>query len=338
MTEAPALRLAEIAATPGRLPDRAEALLDELRRHIPFDAAWMALADPLGSGYSSLASTSLDRSTVQYLSGPEMAHDIEVTGAHRSRPPLSPSDLPYPMEDLPTWADCLLPAGYHEALAVGLFVPEQRHVGFLTLLSTSPLPPAEAVRGRLAELTPILARGIDPMHSLLTAARVVRDAAAGAVLCTDGGTAPLPGLGGDVLLAGDSPVLATARTVIRTGQVYGSFLWPRGGPHAPDGHARVTVLAGTDDVCGVLTGIVLLSAPGDLRGLTPRELEVLGLLVEGYANQEIARALVVAPRTVAAHLEHILVKLSAPSRTLAAVRAERAGLYVPAKTVAGGPR
>ena len=67
----------------------------------------------------------------------------------------------------------------------------------------------------------------------------------------------------------------------------------------------------------------------DLRGLTPRELEVLGLLIDGCSNQQIARALVVAPRTVAAHLEHILVKLDATTRTLAAVRAEREGLYVP---------
>jgi DNA-binding NarL/FixJ family response regulator len=58
---------------------------------------------------------------------------------------------------------------------------------------------------------------------------------------------------------------------------------------------------------------------------------VLGLLVEGCSNHEIARALVVAPRTVAAHLEHVLVKLEAPTRTLAAVRAEREGLYVPAQ-------
>jgi DNA-binding CsgD family transcriptional regulator len=32
---------------------------------------------------------------------------------------------------------------------------------------------------------------------------------------------------------------------------------------------------------------------------------------------------------VAAHVEHILAKLSAPTRTLAAVRALRLGLYVP---------
>src|SRR5690349_10702351 len=164
MTEAPAVRLAEIAATPGPLPERAQALLRELGRHVPFDASWIALADPLSSSYTSLASTSLDQNTVQYLSGPEMAHDIEVTGTHRPRPPLSPSDLPYPAEELPTWAECLIPAGYHEALAVALFVPRQRHVGFLALLSASTEPPTEATRRRLAQLAPILAGGIDPMH------------------------------------------------------------------------------------------------------------------------------------------------------------------------------
>jgi DNA-binding NarL/FixJ family response regulator len=75
--------------------------------------------------------------------------------------------------------------------------------------------------------------------------------------------------------------------------------------------------------------VVLVSPADDLNGLTPRELEVLGLLVDGRSNGEIARALVVAQRTVAAHIEHILVKLVTPTRTLAAVRAERAGPYVP---------
>jgi hypothetical protein len=50
------------------------------------------------------------------------------------------------------------------------------------------------------------------------------------------------------------------------------------------------------------------------------------------------RGVVLAPRTVAAHLEHILVKLEASSRTLAAVRASREGLYVPAGASRDQPR
>ena len=106
-------------------------------------------------------------------------------------------------------------------------------------------------------------------------------------------------------------------------------MWPtRKGPHVT-GHARITVLAATD-VPPFVLGTVLMTAEVDSGGLTARELEVLGLVVDGHSNQQIAKHLVIAPRTVAAHMEHILNKLDVPTRTLAAVRAEREGCYVPA--------
>lgn len=327
------LELAEIGASTTPLPGRASETLATLRRLLPFDGAWLALVEPTGNGYTSLASAGLDEGTVHYLSGPQMAHDIEATQADRPRPPLSPSDLAYPVQDLRTWAECLIPAGFHEALAVGLFDSGQRHVGFLALLSQSAQPPAPVVRRRLHQLTPLLAQVIDPLRSLTTAARLVHGATAGTVLRPGGGTAPLPGLGTDAMLAADSPVVDVARAYLDDGQVFASFLWPSGGRHAPDGHVRVTVLASPERELAYALGTVVVSPPGDLRGLTPRELEVLGLVVRGCSNQQIAHALVVAPRTVATHLEHVLAKLEAATRTGAAVRAERHGLYVPATTV-----
>src|SRR3954454_7025231 len=109
MEQTRSLELAEIADSTSPLSERTQQMLEGLRRLVPFDAAWLALADPMGSGYTSLASTDLDERTLQYLSGPRMAHDIEVTQTDRARPPLSPSDLPYPAGDLPTWAECLIP-------------------------------------------------------------------------------------------------------------------------------------------------------------------------------------------------------------------------------------
>lgn len=167
------------------------------------------------------------------------------------------------------------------------------------------------------------------MRSLLTTVRLVRGVTAGTLLRSDGRTQPLPGVDGDPLLDVGSPVLGLAGVRIAGGQVYSSFLWPRGGWHAPGGHSRVTILAAPEDAPVRVTGVVLLSDVPDLHGLTPRELEVLGLVVDGCSNQEIARTMVVAQRTAAAHIEHLLVKLGAPTRTLAAVRAEREGLYVP---------
>src|SRR3954447_18449849 len=238
--QADELLLGEVAASAGTTSQRAQALLEVLRPVVPFDSAWLALADPLRHNYHSLASVDLDVPTVLFLSGPLNAGDVEVTGADQERPPLSPSDLPYPVEELPTWGDCLIPAGFHEALALALFAPAGRHVVFLALLSGSRQPPSAATRRRLGRLAPVLAHGIDPMRSLVTAARLVRGATAGVVLRADGGCQALPGLEADVLLAPRSSVLAVARERIPEGQVYSSFLWTVGGPHAPDGHVRVT--------------------------------------------------------------------------------------------------
>jgi len=53
----------------------------------------------------------------------------------------------------------------------------------------------------------------------------------------------------------------------------------------------------------------------NLYGLTGREIEVLAIVSEGRRNQEIAETLTVSPRTVARHLQNILQKMGARSRT-----------------------
>jgi DNA-binding CsgD family transcriptional regulator len=327
--------LTEVAASADTLPRRAEQLLAVLRRVVPFEGAWLALADLHHPVYTTLASADLTGSIVAFFESPAHIRDVEVVGSHRATGPITPSDLPYPVEELPTWADQLVPAGYRDAMVVSLFAPDRRQVGYLALVTDSEQSPLPQMRSVLTRVTAVLAAAIDPLRSLTTAGRLVRGARGGVVLHADGEIAPLPGLDGHALLAAGSPALIAAREQLAAGWDYTSFLWPLGGRHAPHGHLRITAMAPPADLPLHLTGLVLVSPPGDLRGLTPRELEVLGLVIDGNSNAAIARVLGVAPRTVATHLEHILVKLAVPSRTLAAVRAQRAGLFVPLSLVTG---
>lgn len=62
--------------------------------------------------------------------------------------------------------------------------------------------------------------------------------------------------------------------------------------------------------------------------LTPRESEVLQLLAEGLSNKAIAHRLDVTEHTVKFHVNAILGKLGAQSRTEAVVRATRLGLII----------
>jgi DNA-binding NarL/FixJ family response regulator len=63
-------------------------------------------------------------------------------------------------------------------------------------------------------------------------------------------------------------------------------------------------------------------------GLSVRELEVLTLVAGGQTNLQVAHRLAISPKTVAKHMEHILAKVGAASRTEAAVRATRVGLVL----------
>ena len=62
------------------------------------------------------------------------------------------------------------------------------------------------------------------------------------------------------------------------------------------------------------------------ESLTPRELEVLGLMKLGRTNRQIAADLVISLGTAKNHVEHIIAKLGVSDRTQAVVKALELGI------------
>ncbi len=316
----------EIAASGLPLLDRARAVVEALQCWLPADAVWLTLSDPRAEVYAAVGS-GLTRPALDHLDRPGLAGEIQRAVLDR----LGAADR------LPTWVQGHLPAGLHAGLGVPLCEPGGPCLGMFSLLFAGREEPSIALHQRVRQLAPLIARVVSPVWSVVAAARLVEGATSGVVLLRDGGSWRLPGLDDHQLLLGRSVVVSIGRQSLVGGHVHRSFLWPVADPGGDGGHARVTVLAARDAPAFVL-GTVLVTPQADCRGLTPRELEVLGLLVEGRSNQQIASVLTVAPRTVATHVEHILDKLQASTRTVAAVRAEREGCHVPPAPAAAAGR
>jgi DNA-binding CsgD family transcriptional regulator len=82
---------------------------------------------------------------------------------------------------------------------------------------------------------------------------------------------------------------------------------------------------GLDRLAGCCTELLRAASPNPWagEGVTDREADVLRLVIDGLANKEIAAALRLSPRTVEKHVENLLRKTSARSRTELAIISSR---------------
>jgi hypothetical protein len=328
-------QLARIAVTPDPLPERAAAMLSVLGEVLPSDAAWLAVRDPEHGLHTPLATAGAAEPLRRNFQTSEADDEVEQLGLNRHRPPMLASEYPVPLTESRSWAEYLLPAGFRGGLAAGLFTPGGRHIGFLSFLSEDPARPGPADRDMIAEVTQVIAHGLDRTREIAEIARIIEAARAGVVLTRGWDTLPLPGLPGHRLLAPGSPILAAAAQELTDSDTYTTFLAPTTQPDDDGRLVRVTALDCARPTLDHLSAAVLLSPPGDLRGLTPLDLRLLGLLVEGATHiPAIAAALDVDERTAADALHAIPSALATPNLTAATVSAVRTGLRIPPQLVA----
>lgn len=76
----------------------------------------------------------------------------------------------------------------------------------------------------------------------------------------------------------------------------------------------------------IVDAIARLSAGGSENGRSPRELEVLAMLRDGFTHETIAARLAITDRTVRAHLTALKTKLSATSAAQCVARGYELGL------------
>jgi predicted ATPase/DNA-binding NarL/FixJ family response regulator len=156
-----------------------------------------------------------------------------------------------------------------------------------------------------------MARGLESCAALAAregdAERAVMLAAASAALRATSGLPPLPGARADRYLA----------AVRRLDEGTAALLWARGMALSPQAAIDLAIEQALRaprlySLPGITPGVTpAYASPG---GLTPRELEIAGLIASGRSNKAIGAELVISPATVARHVANIMAKLGFRSR------------------------
>lgn len=316
-------RIFAIIADTAPLEERAEAVIDELAHIIAYDAAQISWWDPQCCTHRTVTSRGYTADMREALNGPAYRDDLVWEVLESRREPVFWSDCPFERRDSAFYIDAVEAHGFGEGATMLLRDLRGEHRGMLSLSLESASAPAAAVH----ELLGIVGAGMIPLVDRLASVRQFAamrwPAQPAAALDPENGWIPLTrgGLPPRTLLQVATDAITRVERPMR-------FHWHdpdpgRGGRRARPAPLMVELLPLTHPTCRA----VLVWTPRPLPyGLTRRELEVLALLATGASNTAVAEALCLSVRTVTTHVERILAKTSAPTRTAAALLAEREGL------------
>ena len=297
-------------------------MLEPLRRAVPCAAAWIAVRDPETGRHRPVGTYGDTEAVARYFALPDADEELQQFEMNRRRPAVRASDLPVLLPETLAWGGYLLPAGYRDGVAMGVFAEDGRHLGFITLLSDDPAVLTPEHSDILGRLRPLLARALDRLPSLAALGRLTGDVLGAAVLTRGGRCLPVPGLPRHPLLVPDSPVLAVARTHTGRPGARSTFLCPVDG-----GLLRVPVLDCRDESTDHLSALVLVRPVEDTWGLRPVELRILGAQLEGWDDERISACCSVSWDDARAEEQAHRVGFDTVPALLLGVA--RAGLYVP---------
>ena len=160
--------LREIVSFGGSADQSAEALLDILRRLMRYDAAWIARRDPDSGRHTPVLEDGQTDALRVFFSTDDADAEMQRLGLHRFGWPMPAHRLPVPLEKTLAWGGYLLPAGFCDGLAAGLFTQDGRHLGHLILLTGQPGVVTAAGAALLHTAISVVAAVVDPVAAVAT--------------------------------------------------------------------------------------------------------------------------------------------------------------------------
>lgn len=301
-------RVSEAIASGARAETSAEDALRILQGGLGIDTALLSVADARNPNvHRVIVNLDYPNEVADYMSTVYVRECPGYKFAAQSKIAARICDTPFDFRETRTFAEALGPAGFREGITVAFTNQWNGQSGFLAMSSSSPTPVTNETCLGLTLLAPALADLASPP--------MPRTDATG----DESAVVEIDNLGGLRWLRHDfdRPAPASESELREFARYLRVARRARAGFHARSddgtwwhirGHVRAISNPG-------LTVVVTMS-PGTPRGaLTPREMDILGLVCRGLTNGQIASELYISIGTVKTHVEALLRKLEQQNRS-----------------------
>jgi len=294
-----------------------------LRGVVDHAALEISLADPFTGEHRMIVNEGYAARVLAFIDSDFTTDDPGYRETVAGRRPTRMRDISFDYTETYAYQEIWRPAGYAEGITAPLITEDDRYVGMLNLSVEREEELPDQARDFLGLLAPLLAGAFDPLADLAgwlqdddVARRLVVDADGKVLDCPEAEGEPSPRVR-------RSTVVGIATRMLQADQPVRRGLIPDHEGRLVSVHLARAQSRRLSDRPVVLASLREIEVP---FGLTSRETEVLRHLIAGRSNREIADRLGVAPRTVATHIEHLLGKFDADTRTAVAGRALEQGL------------
>jgi hypothetical protein len=150
-----------VTASAGCCQDWLQDLKRPLRQLYPYDSAWVAWCDPDAQRYVPVLEDGETEALRAYFATERAAPELQQLGFFRAGWPKVVHRDAVTLARTSAWRDHLTPAGFRDGLGSGLFAPDGRHIGFLSLLTYRPHTVTATVAALLHTVGPLLGSALD---------------------------------------------------------------------------------------------------------------------------------------------------------------------------------
>lgn len=311
-----------LVAASGWSPSQRNAIADEILdlvgKWIPYVGCSISAFDPVTGLHETVASRGYPENIVDHLDHWFVSHDEAFQHLTDVDPtPLRWRDFPFEYAEMYSARELFIPQGYRDGATICLRARDGRHTGNLHINADGLDVLSDEVFGKFAQLQYLLGGTVDKLREAqFMIATLDGEVGEAVVILADRTVISVPGFGEIYCLRQDSLLVEMLSSHLADQEISASFRWR-------DESRRWHVVTLRRFSVGLIASDSLCAVP---HGVTFSEMRVLGGLVLGLSNHEIADNLYLSERTVSKHVEHILAKLGCRSRTSAAVSALHLGL------------